>query len=127
MDASSFLPVLNGKALDLFALYKEVAARGGHRVGNGINWSGQVFPALRNHRDVRQAVVVTADRGGEPALVAYVVPRRGSAAAQAGADLLDELLTLIPEETERVEGDEEWSDGDEIAVAIVGRPTSSRG
>ena len=38
------------------------------------------------------------------------------------ADLLDELLTLIPEETERVEGDDEWSDGDEIAVAIVGRP-----
>ncbi len=38
------------------------------------------------------------------------------------ADLLDELLTLIPEEEERAEGDEEWTEGDEIAVAIVGRP-----
>ena len=46
---------------------------------------------LRAHRDVRQAAVVTATRAGEPALVAYIVPRRGSAAAQPGADLLEEL------------------------------------
>ena len=30
-------------------------------------------------------------RAGEPALVAYIVPRRGSAAAQPGTDLLEEL------------------------------------
>ncbi|MGE5829388.1 MAG: amino acid adenylation domain-containing protein [Micromonosporaceae bacterium] len=52
---------------------------------------GEIEAVLRAHRDVRQAVVVTADRAGEPALVAYVVPRRGSAVAQPGADVLDEL------------------------------------
>ena len=38
------------------------------------------------------------------------------------ADLLDELLTLIPEEPLEVDDDQPWTDGDEIAVAIVGRP-----
>eukprot|EP00210_Caulerpa_lentillifera_P002749 g2628.t1 len=40
--------VLNGVQLDLFNLYKEVVSRGGFRVGNGINWKGQVFPKMRN-------------------------------------------------------------------------------
>ncbi|KAG2446125.1 hypothetical protein HXX76_000723 [Chlamydomonas incerta] len=40
--------VLNGVSLDLFALYREVVSRGGFRVGNGINWKGQVFPRMRN-------------------------------------------------------------------------------
>jgi hypothetical protein len=52
---------------------------------------GEIEAVLRAHRDVRQAAVVTAARAGEPALVAYVVPRRGSAAAQPGTDLLEEL------------------------------------
>ncbi len=52
---------------------------------------GEIEAVLRAHRDVRQAVVVTAMRAGEPALVAYIVPRRGSALAQPGADLLEEL------------------------------------
>ncbi len=52
---------------------------------------GEIEAVLRAHRDVRQAVVVTAARAGEPALVAYVVPRRGSGAAQSGADLLEQL------------------------------------
>jgi amino acid adenylation domain-containing protein len=52
---------------------------------------GEIEAVLRAHREVRQAVVVTALRAGEPALVAYVVPRRGSAAAQPDADLLDQL------------------------------------
>jgi hypothetical protein len=52
---------------------------------------GEVEAVLRSHRDIRQAVVVAADRAGEPSLVAYVVPRRNSAAAAAGADLLEEL------------------------------------
>jgi amino acid adenylation domain-containing protein len=52
---------------------------------------GEIEAVLRAHRDIRQAVVVTASRAGEAALVAYVVPRRGSAAAQPGADLLAEL------------------------------------
>jgi amino acid adenylation domain-containing protein len=52
---------------------------------------GEIEAVLRAHRDVRQAAVVTATRAGEPALVAYIVPRRGSAAAQPGADLLEEL------------------------------------
>ncbi|GIL72466.1 hypothetical protein Vretimale_4182 [Volvox reticuliferus] len=40
--------VLNGVSLDLFSLYREVVTRGGFRVGNGINWKGQVFPRMRN-------------------------------------------------------------------------------
>jgi amino acid adenylation domain-containing protein len=52
---------------------------------------GEVEAALRSHRDVRQAVVVAARRGDEPALVGYIVPRRGSAAAAPGTDLLEEL------------------------------------
>jgi amino acid adenylation domain-containing protein len=52
---------------------------------------GEIEAVLRAHRDVRQAAVVTATRAGELALVAYIVPRRGSAAAQPGADLLKEL------------------------------------
>ncbi|KAK9800299.1 hypothetical protein WJX73_007633 [Symbiochloris irregularis] len=41
--------ILNGRRLDLFKLYKEVVRRGGYGVGNGINWKGQVFPAMRNY------------------------------------------------------------------------------
>ena len=52
---------------------------------------GEIEAVLRAHRDVRQAAVVTATRAGEPALVAYIVPRRGSALAQPGTDLLEEL------------------------------------
>jgi acyl carrier protein len=52
---------------------------------------GEVEAALRSHRDVRQTVVVTASRAGEPALVGYIVPRRGSAAAKPGTDLLEEF------------------------------------
>jgi len=52
---------------------------------------GEIEAVLRAHRDVRQAVVITAPRAGEPALVGYVVPRRNSALAQPGADLLEEL------------------------------------
>jgi amino acid adenylation domain-containing protein len=52
---------------------------------------GEIEAVLRAHRDVRQAAVVTATRAGEPALVAYVVPRRSSAAARPGTDLLAEL------------------------------------
>ncbi|KAK9814581.1 hypothetical protein WJX72_008178 [[Myrmecia] bisecta] len=40
--------VLNGAKLDLFNLYKEVCQRGGYRLGNGINWKGQVFPSMHN-------------------------------------------------------------------------------
>jgi hypothetical protein len=40
--------ILNGSKLDLFHLYKEVCSRGGYKVGNGINWKGQVFPRMRN-------------------------------------------------------------------------------
>jgi Phosphopantetheine attachment site/AMP-binding enzyme C-terminal domain len=35
--------------------------------------------------------VITADRAGEPELVAYVVPRRNSSLAQPGGDVLEEL------------------------------------
>jgi len=52
---------------------------------------GEIEAVLRAHRDVRQAAVVTATRAGDPALVAYIVPRRGSAAALPGTDLLAEL------------------------------------
>jgi amino acid adenylation domain-containing protein len=52
---------------------------------------GEIEAVLRAHRDVRQAAVVTATRGGESLLVAYVVPRRGTAAAQPDADLLREF------------------------------------
>ena len=71
----------------------ELAGRNDHQVkirGFRIE-CGEIESVLRAHRDVRQAVVVTAARAGEPALVAYVVPRRGSALARAGADLLGEL------------------------------------
>jgi amino acid adenylation domain-containing protein len=52
---------------------------------------GEIEAVLRAHRDVRQAVVVTADRAGDPELVAYIVPRRNSALAQPGTDALEEL------------------------------------
>ena len=52
---------------------------------------GEIEAVLRTHRDVRQAAVVSAPRAGEPALVAYIVPRRGSTLAQPGTDLLEEL------------------------------------
>jgi amino acid adenylation domain-containing protein len=52
---------------------------------------GEIEAVLRAHRDVRQAAVVAAARAGEPVLVAYVVPRRSSAMARPGADLLEEL------------------------------------
>jgi amino acid adenylation domain-containing protein len=52
---------------------------------------GEIEAVLRAHRDLRQAAVVTATRAGEPALVGYVVPRRGSAMARPGTDLLAEL------------------------------------
>src|ERR1022692_4140712 len=52
---------------------------------------GEIEAVLRAHRDVRQAAVVTAIRAGEPALVAYIVPRRSSAVALPGTDLLEEL------------------------------------
>jgi amino acid adenylation domain-containing protein len=52
---------------------------------------GEIEAVLRAHRDVRQAAVVTAARAGEPALVGYIVPRRNSAVARPGTDLLEEL------------------------------------
>ncbi|KAL5698562.1 hypothetical protein ACHQM5_029587 [Ranunculus cassubicifolius] len=41
--------ILNAKRLDLYNLYREVVSRGGFRVGNGINWKGQIFSKMRNH------------------------------------------------------------------------------
>jgi amino acid adenylation domain-containing protein len=52
---------------------------------------GEIESVLRAHRNVRQAVVVTADRAGAPSLVAYVVPRRRGAAQAGGTSLLEEL------------------------------------
>ena len=52
---------------------------------------GEIEAVLRAHRDVRQAVVVASTRAGEPALVGYIVPRRGSPTAQPGTDLVDYL------------------------------------
>ncbi|CAK0786305.1 hypothetical protein CVIRNUC_009518 [Coccomyxa viridis] len=40
--------ILNGRRLDVYNLYREVTTRGGFRVGNGINWKGQIFPQLNN-------------------------------------------------------------------------------
>jgi hypothetical protein len=39
---------LNASRLDLLSLYREVARRGGYRVGNDIDWKGRVFPRMRN-------------------------------------------------------------------------------
>jgi amino acid adenylation domain-containing protein len=50
---------------------------------------GEIEAVLRGHRDIRQAAVVPVVRGDEPELVAYVVPRRGSAAAAADAELAE--------------------------------------
>jgi amino acid adenylation domain-containing protein len=71
----------------------ELVGRNDHQVTiRGVRIEpGEIEAALRAHRDVRQAVVVTADRAGEPALVAYLVARRGSTLAQPDAELLDQL------------------------------------
>jgi amino acid adenylation domain-containing protein len=71
----------------------ELAGRNDHQVKiRGFRVElGEIEAALRAHRDVRQAAVVAATRAGELALVAYVMPRRGSALAQPGADPFEEL------------------------------------
>jgi amino acid adenylation domain-containing protein len=62
---------------------------------------GEIEAALRAHPDVRQAVVVLDTRGPEPALVAYIVCRRGSPLAGPDADLLaglrPHLRTTLPD------------------------------
>jgi hypothetical protein len=52
---------------------------------------GEIEAVLRAHPGVRQVTVITANRAGEPELVAYIVPRRNSSLAQPGADVLEEL------------------------------------
>jgi hypothetical protein len=52
---------------------------------------GEIEAVLRGHPGVRQVAVITADRAGQPELVAYIVPRRNSSLAQPGADVLAEL------------------------------------
>ena len=71
----------------------ELVGRNGHQVTiRGFRVEcGEIEAVLRTHRDVRQAAVVCAARAGEPALVAYITTRPGSAIAQPGTDLLEEL------------------------------------
>ena len=52
---------------------------------------GEIEAVLRTHPGVRQVAVITADRAGQPELVAYIVPRRNSSLAQPAADVLAEL------------------------------------
>jgi len=52
---------------------------------------GEIEAVLRTHPGVRQVAVITADRAGQPELVAYIVPRRNSSLTQPGADVLEEL------------------------------------
>ena len=40
--------VLNGVPLDLFNLYRAVVSRGGFKMGNAINWKGEVFTKMAN-------------------------------------------------------------------------------
>ena len=40
--------VLNGGPLDLFNLYRAVVERGGFRMGNAINWKGDIFTKMSN-------------------------------------------------------------------------------
>lgn len=40
--------VLNGVPLDLFNLYRAVVSRGGFRMGNAINWKGEIFTKMAN-------------------------------------------------------------------------------
>jgi len=65
--------VLNGLQLDLYTLYKEVVLRGGFTVGNGINWKGQVFPAMKNFTDGNKMTGVgnTLKRHYQAFLLAY--------------------------------------------------------
>eukprot|EP00884_Botryococcus_braunii_P018880 jgi/Botrbrau1/5676/Bobra.0071s0017.1 len=46
--------ILNGSKLDLFNLYKEVCQRGGIKMGNGINWKGQIFTNMSNYTSVNK-------------------------------------------------------------------------
>jgi hypothetical protein len=56
---------------------------------------GEIEVVLRSHREVRQAVVVTASRAGDPELVGYIVPRRSSVLAQPGTDPLEVLRSHL--------------------------------
>jgi amino acid adenylation domain-containing protein len=62
---------------------------------------GEIEAVLRSHREIRQAAVLPARRGDEPALVGYVVPRRGGPATQPDVDLLEllrpHLRAALPE------------------------------
>ncbi len=52
---------------------------------------GEIEAVLRAHPGIRQVAVITADRAGQPELVAYVVPRPNSPLARPGTDVLEEL------------------------------------
>ncbi|HEX9034003.1 MAG TPA: amino acid adenylation domain-containing protein [Streptosporangiaceae bacterium] len=87
---------LEGDGLELIGRNDHQVKVRGYRIE-----CGEVEAALRAHPGVRQAAVITADRAGEPALVAYIVPRRNSSLTQpdadAGEELRQHLRTALPD------------------------------
>ncbi|WP_158839846.1 non-ribosomal peptide synthetase [Saccharothrix deserti] len=81
----------------------ELVGRTDHRVVvRGVRVDcGEVEAALRAHHAVREAVVVSTRKDGEPVLVAYVVPDPDGPAARVGTDLLalirPHLRAILPE------------------------------
>lgn len=98
--------VLNGQALDLFNLYRAVVSRGGFKMGNAINWKGEVRTAASSRASRRftcfmplhalhAAVSLRASR--RRAVAMHELPVHDDWTAHAGAAVRSCCVTRCPQ------------------------------